>query len=111
VTRSDDVVLVYMTAPSHEVAGNIVRQLIDENVIACGNVIPNVTSIYRWRGETHSETEALVLIKTTSSELDRLLQRAPELHPYEVPELIAVPVVAGHAPYLQWVRDCTAGVT
>jgi periplasmic divalent cation tolerance protein len=97
--------VVLMTAPSNEAAAVIVRTLVEEGVVACGNIIPGVTSIYRWQGDVHTDREVLVLFKTTLAQVPELLVRAPALHPYEVPELLVLAVDDGHGPYLTWLRD------
>jgi len=97
--------LALMTAPSVEVAEQLVRTLVEERVVACGNIVPGLTSIYRWRGAVEREPEVLVILKTTKSAVPRLLERAPALHPYEVPEVLVLPVEAGHAAYLEWLTE------
>jgi periplasmic divalent cation tolerance protein len=97
--------MALMTAPSQEIAEQVVRALVDEGIVACGNILPGMVSIFRWEGEVQRETEVLVVFKTTFAEAPRLLARVPELHPYEVPELLLFPVVAGHGPYLDWVVE------
>lgn len=97
--------LALLTAPSVEVAEQLVRALVEERIIACGNIVPGLTSIYRWRGAVECDTEVLVIAKTTASAVARLLERAPELHPYEVPEVLVLPIEAGYGPYLAWVRE------
>ena len=95
--------LVYMTAPSAEVAADIARAVVGERLAACGNLLPGVRSIYRWKGEICDDPEVLVLFKTTRATFERLRARIVELHPYECPEVIAADIVHGHAPYLEWV--------
>lgn len=97
--------VVLMTAPNRGVAESLVRRLVEEGVVACGNILPDITSIYRWRGEVEHETEVLVLFKTTPSGTGRLVERVPELHPYEVPEVLVLPLEAGHGPYIQWIHQ------
>jgi len=100
--------LALMTAPSVEAAERIVRALVEERVVACGNIVPGLTSIYRWRGAVERDAEVLIVLKTTASAVPRLLERAPALHPYEVPEILVFAVQAGHSPYLDWLERCTA---
>lgn len=95
--------VVLMTAPDPETARSLVRTLVEEELVACGTIAPAVTSIYRWAGKVEEATESLVIFKTTESGADRLMRRVPELHPYDVPELLVLPVEAGHPPYLDWV--------
>jgi periplasmic divalent cation tolerance protein len=94
-----------MTAPSVEAAETIVRALVDERLVACGNIVPGVTSIYRWEGEVQRETEALVVLKATANGVEALIRRAAELHPYGVPELLAIDVAQGFRPYMDWVAS------
>lgn len=102
-----DICLVLVMAPDAEAAGELARRLVEERLAACGNIVPAVRSIYRWQGSVQDENEALLLLKTTRLLLAELSARVRELHPYEVPEVIAVPVVAGLDEYLTWVRAST----
>lgn len=103
-TEPDDRVMVALTtAPSAAVAEQMARSLVLERLAACANVIAGVTSIFRWEGEVQREGEVLIILKTTERAVAALEQRVVELHPYDVPEFVALPVVAGHAPYLDWV--------
>lgn len=97
--------VVLVTAPDGAVAESLVRQLVEEGVVACGNIVPGVTSIYRWQEKVERETEVLVVFKTTASGAERLLSRVPELHPYDIPEVLVLPVEAGHLPYVQWIDE------
>jgi periplasmic divalent cation tolerance protein len=96
------------TAPSVEAARRLVRQLVERRLVACGTVLPGAVSTYWWRGAVADEEEVVVILKTTVARWTELAAALPALHPYEVPELIALPVVAGHAPYLEWLRRETA---
>lgn len=104
---SDAVALVVTTLPEPSVADRLVRQLLDEQQIACGNIIPGVTSLYRWEGDIAREQEVLVLMKTRKSAVGRLFERITELHPYDVPELVEVEAEKVSAAYGQWVLDST----
>jgi periplasmic divalent cation tolerance protein len=99
--------VVWVTLPDRETAVRLCRTLVEERLAACGNIIPGVTSLYRWEGEIREDDELLVILKTQRSVLKKLLQRVAELHPYEVPEILALPVEAGHSPYLDWVGRST----
>ena len=100
-----DVRLALVTAPDAATAERIVNALVDERLAACGNILPGVTSIYRWRGVVERAAEVLIVFKTTAAAVDTLVRRVPELHPYDVPEVLIVPVPVGHGPYLQWVEE------
>lgn len=95
--------VVLMTVPDVEVADTLVTTLVEERLAACGNIVPGLQSIFRWQGALARESEALVVLKTVESAVPVLLDRASELHPYEVPEILVVPVEAGHGRYLDWV--------
>lgn len=97
------VIVVFSTFPTEDKAAEIARILVSEGLCACANLAPPVRSIYRWQGELCDERETLAIIKTTRERFDALRERLVALHPYEVPEVIALPVEAGHAPYLDWV--------
>ena len=98
-----DAIVVLVTTPSPERAAEIARALVEERLAACGNVVPGLRSIYRWEGKVQDEEEALLLLKTTRARFEALRARVLALHPYEVPEVIALPVEAGSARYLAWI--------
>lgn len=85
----------------------LVRSLVERRLVACGTVIPGATSVYWWRDAVEESAECVVLLKTTSARWDELAAALPALHTYEIPELIAVPIVAGHEPYLKWLSTET----
>ncbi|NVB78847.1 MAG: divalent-cation tolerance protein CutA [Kofleriaceae bacterium] len=101
------VVVAFSTFPSPEKAAEVARILVTEGLIACANLVPAVRSIYRWQGEVSDDTETLAILKTTRARFDEMKTRLVALHPYEVAEVIALPVDGGHAPYLAWVIDST----
>lgn len=91
--------------PEH--ADRLARALIERRLAACVNALPGVVSTYRWKGEVCVEGETTLLIKTRSDRLEELTEVLVELHPYDVPEVIALPILEGHQPYLDWVIDQT----
>lgn len=99
------VIVVFSTFPNEDKAADVARTLVSEGHAACVNLVPPVRSIYRWQDELCDERETLAIIKTTRERFDALRDRLVALHPYEVPEVIALPVEAGHAPYLAWVAS------
>jgi periplasmic divalent cation tolerance protein len=101
-----DVRVVLVTTPPGQGAG-IARDLVEARLAACVNVVGSVRSIYRWEGKVCDEGEELLVAKTVASRVDALIARVREIHPYSVPEVIALPVVAGSAPYLEWVAGET----
>jgi periplasmic divalent cation tolerance protein len=96
-------IVVLVTAPTAERAAELARTLVEERLAACGNVVPGLRSIYRWEGKVEDEAEALLLLKTTRARFEALRDRVLALHPYQVPEVIALPVEAGSASYLDWI--------
>ncbi len=103
-----DVVTVFVTAPGKESALALARQVVEESLAACGNVIPNVTSVFRWNDKVSVEEEVLLILKTSAAKGPALIARVAELHTYEVPEVLSVRVEDGFAPYLDWVHQCTS---
>ncbi|MBW2242781.1 MAG: divalent-cation tolerance protein CutA [Deltaproteobacteria bacterium] len=101
----DDVQLVLVTAPNGEVAAQLGRTLVEERLAACVNVVPGLRSIYRWEGEIQDDAEVLLMVKTRADRLDSLTRRVQELHPYDVPEILALPIAGGSQAYLAWVRS------
>jgi periplasmic divalent cation tolerance protein len=99
------VIVVFSTFPTEDKAAEVARTLVSEGLCACANLVPPVRSIYRWQGQICDEREVLAVIKTTRERFDALRERLVALHPYEVPEVIALPVEAGHPPYLDWVAS------
>lgn len=99
-----DALIVLCTCPDHTVAEHIAAALVDARLAACVNRIPGITSIYRWQGEVCRDSEHLLVIKTTRERFDAVRERIVALHPYELPEVIAVDIAHGHAPYLAWIE-------
>lgn len=100
-------VLVVLVACPPDRAQGIADALVEERVAACVNVVPGLQSVYRWKGEVHHDTEAMLLVKTTRDRFEALKQAVLKHHPYELPEVIAVPVDRGHTPYLEWVIEAS----
>ncbi|KAF6255967.1 hypothetical protein COO60DRAFT_1531576 [Scenedesmus sp. NREL 46B-D3] len=102
------ILVVYVTAPSADVAGSLAAALVDRQLAACVNILPGVTSVYSWKGKVEKDSEVLMMIKTQAHLLERLTAQVKALHPYDEPEVIALPVVGGSASYMAWLRDSTA---
>jgi len=102
-----EALVVLITAPSSEEGEAIARALVEEKLAACVNVIPGMTSFYRWRGELQREGEVLLVVKSRRGLFDRLAARVRELHSYQVPEIIALPVIVGDEDYLRWLSEAT----
>lgn len=102
-----EIIVVFSTVPRDKSA-SLARILIDQHVVACVNVVP-VRSYYRWKGEFCDEPEDLLIMKTTKEKAGGVIAAIKAHHPYELPEIIALPVVDGHHPYLEWVDQETQG--
>jgi periplasmic divalent cation tolerance protein len=99
-----DLCVVILSAPSEELAETLARTLIEERFAACVHLLPRGRSLYRWQGKVCDDSETSLLVKTTRARAAALLARARDLHPYEVPEVLVLPVVDGLPEYLEWVR-------
>jgi periplasmic divalent cation tolerance protein len=99
-----DATVVLTTLASDDEALKLVRALLERRLIACGTMLPGGRSIYRWQGKIADEREVVVLLKTRSARLEALKEAFAELHPYKVPELLAIAVEAGLERYLEWIN-------
>jgi periplasmic divalent cation tolerance protein len=102
-----DILVVLCTCPDAATAERLARELVEASLAACVNVVPGLRSIYRWDGEIRADDEVLMILKTPRDRLEAARARLLALHPYAVPEFVALPVEDGHHPYLQWVVDAT----
>ena len=107
-THASQVVIVLVTCPKRPVAEAIGGALVEEHLAACANVVPGLTSIYRWEGKVCRDREVLLLVKTRRARLAALARRIRSLHPYTLPAIIALPVSGGSSAYLAWVVASTA---
>ncbi|MBO1437474.1 divalent-cation tolerance protein CutA [Meiothermus sp. CFH 77666] len=99
--------IVLCTVPDASTGQTIARTLVHEGLAACVNLLPGITSVYRWQGEVQENPELLLIIKTTQARYPALEARIKELHPYEVPEIIAHRIEAGLKSYLEWITQST----
>lgn len=104
-----DCVIAMTTLPPDQDADAFARALVSERLAACVNILPEMRSVYRWQGGIEQERERQVTIKTTQRRLAALWDRIRELHTYEVPEFIVVPIIDGNDVYLRWIEDSTGG--
>jgi periplasmic divalent cation tolerance protein len=102
-----DAMVVLTTVASDDEAVTLVRELLDRRLIACGTLFPGARSLYRWQGKVADEREVVLLLKTRSARLDSLRTAFTELHPYKVPEFLALSVEAGLEKYLEWINGET----
>lgn len=103
----ENTLIVLTTVPDRATAEQLAEQLIEQNLAACVNIMGEMTSVYRWQGKIHQGTEHQLLIKTCLSGYPAVQTWITEHHPYELPEILAIPVAAGLPAYLDWVQECT----
>ena len=101
-------VAILVTCPNRAVGESIGRALVEERLAACANLVPGLTSIYRWQGRIHRDREVLLVIKARHRQFRRLAARVAILHPYDTPQIVALPIVAVAERYLAWLADSTA---
>lgn len=97
--------VVFSTVGDPEDAERIARELVGRRLAACVNIVPGLTSVYRWKGQVEAEAELLLVIKTTRDSFAALCEALVSAHPYEVPEILGVPIESGHPPYLAWLDE------
>jgi periplasmic divalent cation tolerance protein len=101
-------IVVLCTCPTGQTGAEIAKALVAERLAACVNRLPGAHSTFLWEGRIAEDSEELLVIKTARARFDALAARLTELHPYELPEIIAVPIAAGSADYLDWILSCTS---
>jgi periplasmic divalent cation tolerance protein len=106
-TPETEICAVLATAPDEAVAVALARALVEERLAACVNLIPRARSIYRWEGEIRDDSEVVLLIKSQRKRAEALAARIKALHPYELPEVLVLPVAGGSARYLEWIETET----
>ena len=99
---SDDAIVVFMTAANGEEATRLAEMLVGAHLAACVQILPEMESVYRWQGKVERQAEVLLIAKTTRGKFDDLEREVRALHSYDTPEIVAVPIVTGSAPYLEW---------
>jgi periplasmic divalent cation tolerance protein len=105
--KASDFVVVFITTPTIEVAKTLAKTLVAERLAACVTMLPQAQSVYWWDGKICDDQETLCVAKTRAASFEALRARVLTLHPYQVPEIISVPLAAGHAPYLAWLAKET----
>jgi periplasmic divalent cation tolerance protein len=101
----DDAVVIMVTASSEEEAEILGKKLVEERLVACANCVPGVRSIFVWQGELCDECEVLLIMKSQRSYVSKIVRRVKELHSYDVPEIIALPIIEGSEDYLTWIAE------
>lgn len=102
-------ILVLSTTPTRAEAESLGRLLVDKRLVACVNILPQITSIFWWEGSIATEEEVLLLMKSTMGQFHDIEKLIKEHHSYSVPEIIAMPIVAGSREYLSWIHEVTSG--
>jgi periplasmic divalent cation tolerance protein len=100
-----DAIVVLLTAANGEEAARLANMLVGAHLAACVQILPEIESIYRWQGKVERQAEVLLLAKSSKGKFEELEREVRALHSYETPEIIAVPVIAGSSPYLQWLSE------
>jgi len=103
----DDPIVVFMTAANGEEATRLADMLVGAHLAACVQILPEMESVYRWQGKVERQAEVLLIAKTVRAKFDELEREVRALHSYDTPEIVAVPIVTGSAPYLQWLNQAT----
>src|SRR5687768_13362439 len=101
----DDPIVVFLTAPSGEEATRLADLLVGAHLAACVQILPEMESVYRWQGQIERQSENLLIVKTTRGKFADLEREVRALHSYETPEIVAVPIIAGSQPYLDWLGE------
>ena len=100
-------IVTFITAPNEDEAAGIARSLVEARLAACVNIVRNIRSIYTWQGNIEDDSEVLMIVKTRKSLFNALSAKVRELHSYDVPEIIALPVTEGSEEYLKWLKEST----
>lgn len=100
--------MVFCTVPNVEIARDLAGRLVTKKLAACVNIQPGIESVYEWQGKIEQSDEVLLIVKTTSDRYQELEQQLQEWHPYDTPEILAIPVAKGLSDYIQWVAEVTA---
>ncbi len=101
----EKIFIVFSATDSKKNAEHIAHAIVNQQLAACVNIIANITSIYKWKGKTEHQDEFLMIFKTSRNCLPQLMEKIKELHPYELPEIIAFPIEHAHPPYLDWITS------
>ena len=101
----DDLVVIMVTASSDEEAVTIGKKLVEEGLVACANCVPGIRSFYTWQGELCDDSEVLLFMKSRQSKMPQIIKRVQELHSYDVPEMIGLPIIGGSEGYLNWLEQ------
>jgi periplasmic divalent cation tolerance protein len=104
---NEDAVVVFVTTSTIDEARKIGKTLVEERLIACVNILPQVESLFYWQEKICNEKEALMIIKTKKPLIDDIIKRVKSIHSYSIPEIIALPIISGSEDYIKWIKDAT----
>ncbi|MEK6280973.1 MAG: divalent-cation tolerance protein CutA [Acidobacteriota bacterium] len=105
MANDTEAIVVFMTAPSREEAGRLAQMMVRERLAACVQILPEMESVYRWQDQIEQQREVLIIAKTTKSRFEELEVRVRASHSYETPEIVALHLIAGSPPYLEWLSS------
>ncbi len=105
--QTEKEIVIFITAPNEDEASRIARSLVEARLAACANIVKNVRSIYTWQGNIQDDSEVLMIIKTREGLFSAVAGKVKELHSYDVPEIIALPIIDGSPDYLNWLKEST----
>lgn len=101
-------IFVYVTVPDQETADRLARDVVGARLAACANILPGMRSLYHWQGKIEQAEETVLIFKASAAQFAAIEARIKSLHPYDTPCIVALPVAAGHAPYLRWIDSETS---
>jgi periplasmic divalent cation tolerance protein len=105
--QTEKEIVIFITAPNEDEAASIARSLVEARLAACANIVRNIRSIYTWQGSIQDDNEVLMMVKTRKSLFSKVSVKVRELHSYDVPEIIALPIIDGSPDYLNWLKEST----
>ncbi|HET7307824.1 MAG TPA: divalent-cation tolerance protein CutA [Gammaproteobacteria bacterium] len=108
---TSELLTLFCTCPDAACAEGIAKTLVEERLAACVNLVPGLHSFYRWEDRVRDDSEVLLIVKTARERFKAVEARIGELHPYELPELVAVPITTGNARYLAWLRNESSSIS
>lgn len=105
--QTEKEIVIFITASNEDEAIRIARSLVEARLAACANIVKNIRSIYMWKGSVQDDTEVLMIVKTRKSLFNAVSAKVRDIHSYEVPEIIALPIIDGSPDYLNWLKEST----
>ena len=103
-THPDQAIMVFITAATADEANRLADMLVDRRLAACVQIMPEMSSVFRWQGKVETQREMLLIVKTLNSKFPEIEREVVKLHSYETPEIVAIPLSAGSGPYLEWLK-------